>query len=312
MILITGGLGFVGTNLVERLLVSGHRVKILDNFTFENPYKLSPSSSLTITKGDIVNYKEVAFAMEGISTVIHLAAAGSVVDSVANPRFNFNVNVMGTFNVLEAARDQGVNKIIFSSTGGALIGNAPLPVSEVSLPEPISPYGASKLACEAYIGAYAKSFEMQAITLRFANVIGRNSAHKKGLITKVIKAIKSNEEIIIYGDGSATRDFIDVRDLCDGIVLALKKLSNSAGHGFHEKYHLASGNKVTVIDLVNKLASLSNTPNPRIVFAEARAGEVANNFASFDKASRALGFKPVFSLNETLKDTWDWFSENGF
>jgi UDP-glucose 4-epimerase len=313
MILITGGLGFIGSNLIQKLLESGYSLRIFDNFTYQNLYGIKEGDRLEIVKGDIKNYEELVSATKGVDAIIHLAAAGSVIESIAEPRNNFNTNVIGTFNVLEAAKESGVKKIVFSSTGGALIGNAPLPVNELSLPEPISPYGASKLACEAYIGAYVQSYQMQAISLRFANVIGQNSIHKKGLVTKVINALINNHEITIYGDGTATRDFIDVRDLCNGIELALKQLLKKGNNQpfFHDKYHLASGNSLSVRDLVMKLVEYSNSINPKIVYESNRIGEVEKNFAEFSKAKIELGFDPLYSIDESLRDTWEWISKNG-
>src|SRR3984957_9145841 len=178
-ILVTGGAGFVGATLVRRLVASGYRVRVLDNLSTGDAGHLAGVDA-ELVKGDIRDAAALDDALDGAGAVIHLAAAGSVIGSVQDPVMNFEVNVLGTFRVLDAARRAGVERIVLASTGGALIGDAPPPVNERSLPKPISPYGASKLAGEGYAHAFAKSFGLRTVALRFANVYGPWSGHKKG------------------------------------------------------------------------------------------------------------------------------------
>jgi UDP-glucose 4-epimerase len=187
-ILVTGGCGFIGANLVPQLLADGNAVRVLDDLRTGRAEYLD-GYDVELVEGDICDAALVAETMDGVSAVIHLAAAGSVVDSVADPAANFAANAAGTFTVLDAVRVAGIDRLVFSSTGGALIGNATPPVNERSLPKPISPYGASKLAAEAYCHAFAMSYGIRTVATRFANVYGPFSGHKKGAITAFFKAI---------------------------------------------------------------------------------------------------------------------------
>jgi len=210
--------------------------------------------------------------------------------------------VEGTFSVLNAARRNGVKRVVFSSTGGALIGNCIPPVSEASVPRPISPYGASKLAGEGYCCAFANAYDISVTALRFANVVGPISWHKKGAVTAFFKAIMGGQPIHIYGDGSATRDFLYVDDLCRGIVSAL----DAQLPGFNV-FHLASGREVSVWELAGIACNVASMPNHPITFDPKRKGEVERNFASFELAERMLGFRPQVPLEEAMSRTWVWF-----
>ena len=217
-ILVTGGAGFVGATLVRRLVASGHVVRVLDNYSTGDAAYLAGVNAEQI-EGDIRDAAALDAALAGIDAVVHLAAAGSVVKSVADPETNFDVNVTGTFRVLDAARRAGVERTVQASTGGALIGDATPPVNEFSLPKPISPYGASKLAGEGYAHAFAKSYGLRTVALRFANVYGPWSAHKPGAMTVFFRAIHTGEPIVIYGDGSSSRDYTHVEDISRALEL---------------------------------------------------------------------------------------------
>src|SRR5215471_1779612 len=211
-VLVTGGAGFVGATLVRRLAAAGHRVRVLDNYSTGDASYLAGADA-ELVEGDIRDNAALDAALAGIGAVVHLAAAGSVVKSVQDPVPNFDVNVTGTFRVLDAARRAGVERIVQASTGGALIGDATPPVDERSLPKPLSPYGASKLAGEGYAHAFAESYGMRTVALRFANVYGPWSAHKRGAMTLFFRAIQAGAPIVIYGDGSASRDYTHVEDI---------------------------------------------------------------------------------------------------
>lgn len=306
-ILVTGGCGFVGANLVPVLINNGFSVKLLDNFSNGSRDLIEPNSSVEIIEGDIRDIALLQALMGDCEVVIHLAAFGSVVDSVADPINNFSINAQGTLTVLEAARQAKVKKFVFSSTGGALIGNATPPVSEKSVPRPISPYGASKLAGEAYCCAYANAYGMEITALRFANVIGPKSGHKKGIVTTLFKAILGNQPIKIYGDGSSTRDYIDVRDLCEGIFSAVRTTLS----GFNV-FHIASGSEVSVQRMVNEIKQITGAVDHPVIYDSKRAGEVDRNFASYGLAKEKLGFSPKYKLHDTLNDTWRWFKSNSW
>lgn len=299
-ILITGGAGFIGTNLIKKLNLEKYNVSVIDNFS--NGSRDNLPKSVSIFEGDIRDKSFLKEAILNQDIIIHLAAYGSVVDSVTNPEINFEVNVQGTFNLLNQAKVSGVKKFIFASTGGALIGNAVPPVNEKSLPKPISPYGSSKLCGEAYCHSFAKAFNMNTICLRFANIYGPFSMHKKGAITKFIKSINKDEPITIYGDGSSTRDYLYIDDLCNGIIRTIEKNLKSGS-----VLHLASGKEVTILDLVKLLTKIANKPNYPINFESIRSGEVEKNFANYEKAFVDLNFQPKIDLENGLKTTWMWY-----
>ncbi len=199
-VLVTGGCGFIGANLVPRLLARGAEVRVLDDRSNSAPDPLP--DGVELVAGDVRDPDAVARAAAGADAVIHLAAAGNVVESVADPIPNFDINARGTLTVLQGARDAGAGRFVFASTGGALIGDAPPPVDESSVPRPISPYGASKLAGEGYCHAFRGSYGLPTIALRFANVYGPRSAHKRGAVTRFIAGALRGEPLVIYGDGT--------------------------------------------------------------------------------------------------------------
>jgi UDP-glucose 4-epimerase len=256
--------------------------------------------------GDVTDRDALVPAMEHVDVVVHLAAWGSVVESVKAPADNFHPNVEGTFNVLDAAREQGVARVIFASTGGALIGEAEPPVNEQSLPKPISPYGASKLCGEAYCHAFRKAYDLETVALRFGNVYGPCSAHKKGAVTAFIKAVAHDRPMVIYGDGLASRDFLYADDLCQGIE---KAIPADVANG--SVFHLASGQETRIKDLAEAVAVAGGKPGHAIEYRAARPAEVSRNFARYDLAREYLGFEPAWSLAEGLEATWGWFRAQG-
>lgn len=303
-IVVTGGCGFIGANLVAMLRASGHEITILDNFTRGSLGNLDDPKAYTVENVDIRDEGAVVRAVTGHDAIIHLAAFGSVVESVTAPEENFSINAEGTFRVLNASRLAGVGQVVFSSTGGALIGNATPPVNEQSVPRPISPYGASKLAGEGYCCAFANAYDMSVTALRFANVVGPISWHKKGAVTAFFKAIMDGNPIHIYGDGAATRDFLYVEDLCRGIIAGL----DAKKPGFNV-FHLASGREVSVRELAEIACKVASAPNHPILYDPKRKGEVERNFAAYDLAERELGFHPTVTIEEAMALTWKWFQD---
>jgi UDP-glucose 4-epimerase len=302
--LITGGRGFIGVNLLQTLK-STCNVRVLDNLQRSSPSGWK-DGDVDLFKADILEPSSFKKAFEGVEDIVHLAAYGSVVESIAEPTRNFLVNVQGTLNVLEAAVNAGARRMILASTGGALIGDALPPVDELSLPKPISPYGASKLCGEAYCHAFAKSYGLETICLRFGNVYGPHSAHKKGAVTLFIKALMNDEPIVIYGDGTASRDYIYVDDLCEGIQAALDAPLLGG-----DVFHLASGRETTVLELANILRNVAGKPSHPIKFKPMRRGEVTRNFADYSKAKATFGFKPKWNIKDGLAATYEWFASQG-
>ncbi len=301
-ILITGGAGFIGANL-SRAIPKKHRVKVYDNLSRGNRQYLPSHAELII--GDILDTETLKSAMDDSDIIVHLAAFGSVVESIEEPKENFKMNVEGTVSVLEAARASSVKKLIFASTGGAIMGNTPPPVNELSLPKPISPYGAGKLCGEAYCQAYAAAYGLSTTCLRFANVYGPYSGHKKGVITNFIKCIFRSEPFTIFGDGQSSRDYIHVDDLCAGILLAIEDSTEG-----NQIFHIASGRETKVSELAEIIKTIAGDPMHTINMEPARAGEVERNFADYSQANQSLGFQPKVALETGLKDTFKWYQEN--
>ena len=305
-VLVTGGAGFVGATLVRRLVGTGHSVRVFDNYSTGDASYLAGVDA-ELVKGDIRDVAALGAALAGIQAVIHLAAAGSVIMSVEDPVTNFDVNVLGTFRVLDAARRAGVERVVQASTGGALIGDAPPPVDEESLPKPISPYGASKLAGEGYAYAYAQAYGLRTVALRFANVYGPWSARKRGAMTLFFRAIQTGEPIVIYGDGSASRDYTHVEDISRALELAL---DGDVPGG--TVLHIASGVETTVRELADLCRAAAGRPDHPVEYRAKRAGEVGRNFASYERAQQVLGYAPSISREAGISRTWQWFQDEIF
>jgi UDP-glucose 4-epimerase len=305
-ILVTGGAGFVGATLVRQLAEAGQLVRVLDNYSTGDAAHLAGVDAEQI-EGDIRDADALDAALAGVDAVVHLAAAGSVIMSIADPAANFDVNVLGTFRVLDAARRAGVERTVQASTGGALIGNATPPVDEFSLPKPISPYGASKLAGEGYAHAFAAAYGLRTVALRFANVYGPWSEKKQGVIQMFFRAIRAGEPLVIYGDGSASRDYTHVDDIARAIGLALDRDVPGG-----TVLHIASGVETTVRELADLCRAAAGAPDHPVEYRPARAGEVGRNFASYDLASKELGYAPSIAREEGIRRTWEWFTEAVF
>lgn len=303
-LLVTGGAGFVGANLVRRLAPQ-HSVRVLDNLVTGAKELLPPE--IELLEGDIRDADAVAEAMAGVDAVVHLAAAGSVVESVASPWENFEVNVRGTLTVLDGARRAGVERVVLASTGGALVGNAPGPVDEQSVPRPLSPYGASKAAAEAYAHAYAGSYGMRTVALRFANLYGPFSAHKKGVVTAFFRALDAGQPLVVHGDGGATRDFLHVADICTALEQALH-----ADVPGGTTVHVATGVETSVDELAALCCEVAGRPDHPIEHRDRRVGEVERNVGSYRLAEQLLGFRPAVALADGLADTWNWYQEHVF
>jgi UDP-glucose 4-epimerase len=301
-VLVTGGAGFVGSNLVRLLLAKGYEVSIFDNFDKGKEAYLT-GLDVNIMRGDIRDADAVTSALKGQDAVFHLAAYGSVIESIEDPDTNFQINVVGTLNVLKAAVAQGVGKVVFSSTGGALMGNTPPPVNERSVPRPISPYGASKLACEGYLCAFAEAYGLNTLMFRFANVYGPWSAHKQGVFNKYLTAIDSGAPMIVYGE--SVRDFIYVEDLVGGLVLGLAA-DTKAG----DVFHLATNTGVRIDHLAREMLSIRRRNEGELIYKPGRKGEVVENFAENTKAAEQLGFSASTDLRTGLTQTIDWFDDH--
>jgi len=303
-ILITGGAGFVGSNLARHLAArGGHELVVLDNESLGTRQSLAGLPH-TFIHGDILDRDCLDGAMAGADVVVHLAADTRVMDSIADPRHNFRNNVEGTFEVLLRARERRVRRIVVASTGGAILGNATPPIHEDMVARPLAPYGASKLAVEGYCSAFGAAYGMSITCLRFSNIYGPGSMHKGSVVAHFFKRILNNEELIIYGDGSQRRDFLFVHDLSAGIERALTSDANGV-------FQLASGRATSVNQLLDEMrAALGGKFRSPVRHEAFRAGEVRDTWCDISKARRELGFEPATPLAGGLRQTWAWFEAN--
>lgn len=304
-ILITGGCGFIGVNLATGLARrDGVSVTVLDNESLGVRANLGDFNGRFI-KGDVTDPTALAEATKGADVVVHLAAHTRVVDSIEKPQQNFTDNVVGTFRLLEACREAGVKRFINASTGGAILGEAPAPVHEGLVPQPLSPYGASKLAAEGYCSAYSASYGVNCASLRFSNIYGPRSYHKDSVVARFLKQILAGEALVIYGDGSQVRDYLYVGDLIDGIVKAI--FSDCAG-----VFQLGAGKPTTLNELLRIIGRVVGEKRmPQIVYKEARAGEVHTTWCDVSKARAAFGYDPSTPLEDGVRATWKWYLQAG-
>lgn len=312
-VLITGGAGFIGVNLVELLLEeTDWDIVVLDNFSSSDDGMLEQvigtSTRVKVYDGDIREKLDVLKAVEGCTYVVSLAAQAGVLPSVENPYYDMDINIKGVINVLSSSVEKGVKKVVHASSN-ALLGEGELPLTEESIPQPLSPYGASKLAGEGYLSAWAASYGLATVALRFSSVYGPKSVMKGSAIAKFIKQIMDGEQVEIYGDGSQTRDLVYVKDICKGIYLSLiTDLPNK-----HEVINIGTGKEITienVFDLIyQKFLERGYEPRPAI-HTESRPGEIIKNWSSICKAERLLGFQPENSFEKNLEETIDWFIKN--
>ena len=298
-ILITGGAGFIGHNLVESLL-DKYEIRILDIFP-ENDEEIFKEMGVETLKGDIRDKRTAREAVRDCKYVVHLAAQTDVMKSIEDPVFDFETNAYGTLNILNASRENSIEKFVFASSS-AVLGEKKPPINEEMAPEPISPYGASKLAGEGYCSAFYNSYGLKTVSLRFANVYGIYSTHKASVIAKFTRRILNGKELIAYGDGTQTRDYINVTDICSAIKLSLEK--NVGG----EVFQIGTGKETSVLQLIEILKSVSGV-DPKVKHKPPRKGEIIRNYIDNSKARKILGFVPKVKLEEGIREVFEWFKK---
>lgn len=300
-VLVTGGCGFIGANLVRRVAERGiaRSLRVIDDESAGSRDAIAPYDAEFI-RGDFRNPDLMRRALRDVDTVVHLAAHTSVVDSVADPATDFDVNVAGTFRLLMLMREAGAPRLVNASTGGAILGEAPPPVHEAMAPQPASPYGAAKACGEAYCSAFAASYGLGAVSLRFSNVYGPMSLRKGSVVAAFMRRILQGAPLVVYGDGSQTRDYVFVEDLCDGIAAA-------AAAGVSGTFQLGSGVGTTVNRLIDRIAEATGRPRPPVRYEPFRAGEIRHSWTDVAKAREGLGWTPGTGLPEGLARTWSWF-----
>lgn len=323
-ILITGGLGFIGRNLIEYLSVKKNIKKIIIVDNLKDPfckhleslkdYKYFKNSSsyksskhrIEHVRGDVKNYKFALQISKNVDCIIHLAAEPGIDTSIKKPKHSFEINVIGAFNYLEAARINRIKSFIFASSG-AVFGNIKPPMLEDYPRRPISPYGSGKLTIETFCETYSKIFGINSTILRFSNAYGNFSNHKQSVISKFIRNIINNKTITINGNGEQTRDYIHADDLTDAIF---KSIIHAKGLNI---YHVGTGKETSINTLIKNLKIIfkkNGYEKINIVNGEYRKGDIKNNYLSTKIIKEELKWKAKIKLHEGLEKTIAWYLNN--
>jgi UDP-glucose 4-epimerase len=299
--LVTGGAGFIGSNIVRLLLEEGHRVVVLDNLLSGYRQNLDPLPEAKLVEGDVRDVAAVGRCTDGTEVIFHLAASVGNTRSIENPIEDSEINVLGTLRVLEAARKAGVRKVVFSSSAGIFGELKTLPIREDHPVEPDSPYGASKLGAEKLCLAYAKLYELEAVCLRYFNVYGVNQRYDAygNVIPIFAHQMLHGQPLTIFGDGEQTRDFVNVRDV------ARANYQAGMSRGVSGAFNIASATRITINRLVELMTAASGI-QPVVRHGPPRKGDVRHSLADISAASEAIGYEPSVALPEGLAEYMTW------
>lgn len=299
--LITGGAGFIGSNLVKQLLDNGHEVTVLDNLISGYRSNLAPFPKVCFIEGDIRDDAAVAEAIKGAEVVFHLAASVGNKRSIDQPLDDAEVNVIGTLKVLEAARRAGVRKIVASSSAGIFGELKSLPIKEDHPVEPDTPYGSTKLCMEKLCLAYAKLYDLEAVCLRYFNVYGPNQRFDAygNVIPIFVFKMLNGEPITVFDDGEQTRDFMNVRDIVQANILA------ATSRGVSGAFNIGSGTRITINALISLLQQEIGVKGT-VQYQEPRPGDVRHSLADISAAKAILNFKPSVLLEEGIHEYIAW------
>lgn len=317
-ILITGGAGFIGSNLCEYFLNKGYAVRVLDNFSTGHRHNIQPFTDLpafTLIEGDIRNPEDCVQACENVDYVLHQAALGSVPRSINDPATTNDVNINGFLNMLVAARDAKVKRFVYAASSSTYGDSESLPKVEDVIGKPLSPYAVTKYVNELYADVFSKTYGLECIGLRYFNVFGRkqdpNGAYA-AVIPKFVKQFMSYESPVINGTGEYSRDFTYIDNVLQMNELALSTTNINA---INTVYNTAVGDRTTLNELVQYLREYLAEFDPKIAdvsitHGENRAGDIPHSLASIEKAKSLLGYQPSHSIQEGLKEALNWYWEN--
>ena len=302
-VVVTGGGGFIGSNLVRALLERGDEVRVLDNFSTGNRANLD-GLDVEIVEGELRSYERVHNAVRKTEVVYHLGALGSVPRSVQDPLTSNAVNVEGTLNVLLAARDEGVRRVVFSSSTSVYGSSRQLPTTEDTPPDPISPYGVAKLAAERYSISFSRVYEsFESVVLRYFNVFGPRQSplsQYAAVVPLFVTAIQAGQPVQIHGDGEQSRDFTYVGNVVDATILAGETAGASG-----EIFNIAAGAPASVNRLADTIGEILGKPVVK-EHLPPRAGDIRDSWADLSKAERILGYRPAIGLEEGLRRTVEY------
>jgi len=317
-ILVTGGAGFIGSNLCEALLEKGNKVVCLDNFATgkrENLEELLKDSNFTLIEGDIRKLEDCLKACQGVDYVLHQAALGSVPRSIKDPITSNEVNVSGFLNMLVAARDHGVKRFVFAASSSTYGDSQSMPKVEDIIGKPLSPYAITKYVNELYADIFSKTYDLETIGLRYFNVFGRkqdpNGAYA-AVIPKFVSQLMNGESPVINGDGNYSRDFTYIDNVIQANLLSLVTTNKKA---INTIYNVAYGDRNTLNDLMGYLKEYlsefdSKISNIEVIYGPNRAGDIPHSHASVDKAKENLNYNPQFTLQQGLKEAVKWYWKN--
>ncbi len=305
--LVTGGAGFIGSNIVEELLKRGERVRVFDNFSAGREENLAPfTGRFELVRGDLREPKDCAKAMKGVTYVLHQAAFRSVPKSVDNPRAANDNNATGTLNALMAARDAGVKRFVYAATSSAYGECRVFPQTEDLPTAPISPYAVSKLAGENYCRVYAKTYGLETVALRYFNVFGPRQNPESvysAVIPKFMELALAGRPLEIHWDGRQSRDFTYVANVVDGNIRAALAPSSVSG----QVINLATGTNISLLDIARGLERILGRKLEK-KFLPKRRGDIRKTYADISRARKLLRFKPLVMFPEGLDLTWDYFT----
>jgi len=303
---VTGGAGFIGSHLVDRLVDIGHDVIVLDNFSTGRTKNLSRSlhhQNLKVMTGDIRKIsRSFVKRLRGVDIVCHLAAVTSVQQSVRDPVFTTEANLVGTLNVLQAAKALKAERVVFASSAAVYGRPRTFPIAEDAIVSPISPYGASKAASELYLRSFVENHGIEAVSLRYFNVYGprQTASQYSGAISIFAKRALNQQPLQIFGDGSQTRDFIFVSDVVDATMASLEMTPEN------RTFNIASGNETTVLELARAIQRITGSTTG-LEFLPLRTGDIPRSVADTARAKKELGFEARTSLEDGLSATIGWF-----
>lgn len=310
-ILVTGGAGFIGSNLADALIRRGAKVTIIDNLITgfrENLKEIT--GDFEFVEGDIADAEVIGRAVKGIDFIFHEAALPSVPRSVANPVETHDACVNGTFNLLNAAREANVKRVIYAASSSAYGDQQTLPKVETMAPEPLSPYAAAKLTGEYYCRVFAQVYGLETFSLRYFNVFGPRqnpSSQYSGVISRFIDAFMKGGSPVIYGDGEQSRDFTYIDNVVDANIRAMEATSGSG-----QVMNVANGERVSLLELVEVMKSVTGRTNVTIDFQPERTGDVKHSQADNSRAKEWLGYTKLVGLDEGIRRTIDWWKDSRF
>ena len=317
-ILVTGGAGFIGSNLCEALLKKGNKVVCLDNFatgTIENVEQLLKDTNFTLIEGDITKLEGCLRATKDVDYVLHQAALGSVPRSIKDPITSNDVNVNGFLNMLVAARDNGVKRFVYAASSSTYGDSESMPKVEDVIGKPLSPYAITKYVNELYADIFSKTYGLETIGLRYFNVFGRKqdpNGPYAAVIPKFVSQLMKGESPVINGDGNYSRDFTYIDNVIQANLLSLVTTNEKA---INTVYNVAYGDRNTLNDLMTYLKEYlsefdSEVEGVEIIYGPNRAGDIPHSHASVQKAKELLNYNPQFSLQKGLKEAVKWYWKN--